>query len=104
MTRPVKTAPNELAPPPGAYRDPNATEILRAWVVNKGLEVSVIKAFEDPGMWGLLLVDLARHAARIYEQEKVCGFEQALSEIRKMADAEWNRPTDMGTTTTHRKQ
>jgi len=25
-------------------------------------------------------------------------------DIRKMLDAEWERPTDMGTTTTHRKQ
>jgi hypothetical protein len=44
------------------------------------------------------LVDLARHAARIYATEKVCSEDQARDAIKAMFEAEWNRPTDLGTT------
>ena len=48
-------------------------------------------------MWGLLLVDIARHAARAYARESGYTEDEALARIVDMFDAEIARPTDMGT-------
>ena len=56
-------------------------------------------------MWGLLLVDIARHAARAYAREG--GFteeEEALTRIVDMFEAEIARPTDTGVTMPRRQQ
>ena len=91
--------PNELPPPPGAKIDPKQShEVLRAWIVKEGLQVSLQPAFDDPSVWGILLVDLARHAARMYADQGDQTFEQALAKIRFMWDAETAKPTDLGTT------
>jgi uncharacterized protein DUF5076 len=91
--------PNELEPPPGARIDPaRAHEVLRAWIVGEGLQVSMQPAFEDPSVWGILLVDVARHAARMYADRGNGTFEQAMTRIRFMWDAETTKPTDMGST------
>jgi hypothetical protein len=93
------SAKNELAPPPGARIDPSrAHEVLRAWIVGEGLQVSMQPAFDDPSVWGILLVDVARHAARMYADQGGCTFEQALAKIRFMWDAETTKPTDLGST------
>jgi hypothetical protein len=55
-------------------------------------------AFEDPAVWGIQLVDVARHAARMYADQGDTTFEQAMAKIRFMWDAETAKPTDMGTT------
>lgn len=95
---------SELAPPNGAVAQPGSQEILRAWIVDGGLQVTMIPAFEDPEVWGVLLADLARHAARAFAAEKTCGEEEALTRIRDMFDAEWERPVDTGTTQAHKSQ
>ena len=89
---------NELAPPPSAH-DSRSQEILRTWVTGDGgLEVGLISAFDDPGLWGLMLADIARHAARAYEQDGRMSYDEALAEIKDMFEAEWDNPTDPGTT------
>ena len=65
------SAPKEQPIPPDAAANPNAVEVLRAFVVDGGLSISFVRAFDDPQMWGMLLVDIARHAARVYEKEGV---------------------------------
>jgi hypothetical protein len=54
--------------------------------------VKLQPVWDDPLAWGLLLVDLARHAARAYGQLEVCS--EALARIRQGFDAEWDNPTD----------
>ena len=49
-------------------------------------------------MWGLLLVDVARHAARAYSRESEYTEEEALRRILDMFEAEIARPTDVGST------
>jgi len=88
---------DELEPPPAALTQ-GGQEVLRAFVVDKGLQVSMRRAFEDPATWGIMLADIARHAARIYAAETEVGEEQALRRIRKLFDAELDQPTDLGTT------
>jgi len=90
--------PHELPIPDGAAANPAAAEVLSAWIVDGGLQVAMQRAFDEPDVWGLLLVDVARHAARIFEQEGVMSEAEALERIRKMWSAEIASATDIGST------
>ncbi len=90
--------PKEQPLPPDVIGRGDATEVLRAFVLDGGLSIAFTRAFDEPGMWGLLLVDIARHAARAYARDGACSEQEALSRILDMFEAEIARPTDMGTT------
>jgi hypothetical protein len=90
--------PKEQPLPPDVIGREDATEVLRAFVLDGGLSIAFMRAFEEPEMWGLLLVDIARHAARAYARESDYTEEQALAQIIEMFEAEIARPTDTGTT------
>ena len=94
----MATHPNALGIPPGAQLDRSAAEILRAWSAGGGLQVSLKPSFENPAIWGLLLADLARHAARAYAAEGRHREDDVLKMIVGMFEAEWDNPTDLGTT------
>ena len=96
--------PREQPLPPDVIGREDATEVLRAFVVDGGLSIAFPRAFEDPEMWGMLLVDIARHAARAYGRESEFSEEEALSRILDMFEAEIERPTDMGSTTPRSQQ
>jgi hypothetical protein len=91
--------PKEQPLPPDVIGREDATEVLRAFVLDGGLSIAFTRAFEEPEMWGLLLVDIARHAARAYARERDYSEEEALDRILEMFGAELERPTDVGTTT-----
>ena len=91
--------PKEQPLPPDVMGREDAVEVLRAFVVDGGLSIAFQRAFEEPEMWGLLLVDIARHAARAYSRESEYTEEEALQRIVDMFDAEIDRPTDLGSTT-----
>jgi hypothetical protein len=91
--------PKEQPLPPDVMGREDATEVLRAFVLDGGLSIAFQRAFEEPDVWGLLLVDVARHAARAYARESNYSEEEALQRIVEMFEAELSRPTDMGTTT-----
>src|SRR5689334_23069927 len=57
-----------LHAPPGAL-ERGGVEVLRAAIVDGGLHVSLRRAFDDPQAWGMLIADVARHAARIFATE-----------------------------------
>ena len=82
----------------------DATEVLRAFVVDGGLSIAFARAFEEPDMWGLLLVDVARHASRAYARESDYSEDEALRRIIDMFEAEIARPTDMGRTAPRSEQ
>ena len=84
--------------PPDVMGRDDATEVLRAFVVDGGLSIAFTRAFEEPDMWGLLLVDIARHAARAYARENAFTEDEALTRIVDMFEAEIDRPTDLGDT------
>ncbi len=96
--------PKEQPLPPDVIGREDATEVLRAFVLDGGLSIAFQRAFEEPDIWGLLLVDVARHAARAYARETEMSEDEALSRIVEMFEAELARPTDMGTTTPRSKQ
>ena len=88
---------NELSPPPLAHQ-PSAHEVLRVWAGDSLPQQCVIQTtWQDPATWGLLLVDIARHAARAYASAGSLSEEQALSRILLGFNAEWSSATDAGT-------
>jgi Domain of unknown function (DUF5076) len=91
--------PKEQPLPPDVMHRDDATEVLRAFVLDGGLSIAFTRAFEEPDIWGMLLVDIARHAARAYARESQYTEDEALSRIVEMFEAEINRPTDLGKTT-----
>ncbi len=86
-----------LSVPPDAL-EKGGVEILRASIVDGAVSVALRRSFDDPFTWGVLLVDLARHAARIYALEAGMSEEEAFSEIQKGLEAELSHPTDPGST------
>src|SRR5216683_2182332 len=96
--------PKEQPLPPDVMDRDDATEVLRAFVVDGGLSIAFARAFEEPDMWGLLLVDIARHAARAYARESDYTEEEALTRIVDMFEAEIACPTDVGSTTLRSQQ
>ena len=96
--------PVEQPLPPDVIGRDDAREVLRAFVLDGGLSIAFIRAFEEPDVWGMVLVDVARHAARAYARESAYTEEEALSRIIEMFEAEIARPTDLGLTTPRSKQ
>jgi hypothetical protein len=96
--------PKEQPLPPDVMGRDDAVEVLRAFIVDGGLSIAFTRAFEEPDMWGLLLVDIARHAARAFARESSCTEDEALTRIVDMFEAEVARPTDTGNTTPRSKQ
>ena len=90
--------------PPDVMGRDDATEVLRAFVVDGGLSIAFQRAFDEPDMWGMLLVDIARHAARAYGRESDYTENEALTRIADMFEAEIARPTDLGSTTPRSQQ
>ncbi|MGL4443882.1 MAG: DUF5076 domain-containing protein [Alsobacter sp.] len=73
-------------------------EVVRAFVSNGAVSVAMRRSFDDPFVWGMLLVDLARHAARIYATEAEMSEGQAMARIVEGLQAELDNPTDTGAT------
>jgi hypothetical protein len=96
--------PKEQPLPPDVIGREDAHEVLRAFVIDGGLSIAFSRAFEEPDVWGMLLVDIARHAARAYAREANYTEEEALARIVDMFEAEIARPTDTGTTTPRSQQ
>lgn len=84
----------ELDPPPLAHTNAEAAEVLRIWTApGEGPHVTLHTTWKDPAAWGVMLVDVARHAANAYAKE---GWKraEALAKIKALFDAEWASPTD----------
>jgi len=85
---------NALEPPPIAGTHPDAVEVLRVWAApGMAQQVALQTVWKEPGAWGLMLVDVARHAAKAYARD---GHDEkaVLERIRTFLDAEWSIPTD----------
>ncbi len=86
-----------LSVPPDAL-EKGGHEGRRAAIVEGGVRIALRRSFDDPFTWGVLLVDLARHAARIYALETSLSEDEAFEQIREGMEAEIARPTDPGST------
>lgn len=83
----------ELPIPQAILGAASKAEMARIWIAD-GNQVVILspRAWDDPGAWGLMLVDLAKHVARSYAAKGIAA-ETALSRIRECLDAEWKHPT-----------
>jgi len=88
---------NTVPAPPMAV-EKGGVEVLRAFIVEGRLEVSLRRAFEEPDVWGVMIADVARHAARIFAKETKMSEDEALEKIRDMFNDEMDKPTDSGST------
>lgn len=88
--------PRQQPLPPDVIDRDDATEVLRAFVLDGGLSIAFMRAFEEPAMWGLLLAEIARHAARAYASESDYDEEQALGHIIDRLKSELDQPTPTG--------
>jgi len=93
---------NALNPPP-LVKDKPANEVMRVAVHNGELHMSLRRGFDDPGVWGLLLVDAARHVARAYAHDKVVTEDQALERIREGFEKAIRQPPEGSSETTEIK-
>lgn len=86
--------PEELPIPDAVQDDAGAVELARVWAAHKSQHVTLAThVWTDPGNWGVMLVDLARHVARAYEQSAGIPPEESLRRVRQAFDAEWEVPT-----------
>lgn len=85
----------ELPVPPAAAQSESARELARVWAADGRQEVVILTdVWEDPAAWGLVLVDLARHVARAYAEQKGRDESETLRRLRSAFDAEWATPTE----------
>ena len=85
---------NELDTPPLADSNPDSVEVLRVWAApGTGQQLTINTCWDDPAAWGLMLADIARHAAQAYEHQGLDRAE-ALDRILKGFAAECSSPTD----------
>ncbi|MCC6785932.1 MAG: DUF5076 domain-containing protein [Planctomycetes bacterium] len=84
---------SELDPPPIAGSRGDAVEVLRVWAApGSPQQLTLAYVRKDPGAWGLLLADVARHAAQAYQREGQDP-DQVIERIRELFEAEWSSPT-----------
>ncbi len=84
---------NELSLP--SKMPSSAKEVLRLWIDDeKNWFILNIDKFPDAAMWGLVMADLARHAARAHSQSSGQEYKNILHKIKQGFDAEWDNPTD----------
>jgi hypothetical protein len=83
--------------PPDLAKQVDSVEILRLWVTPQWekLQVSLLTHHPDPSVWGIALVDIARHVARAYSLQNGLFEADALDRIRQVFDAEWTAPTEL---------
>jgi Domain of unknown function (DUF5076) len=90
---------NEMVIPPVAQRDPNAMEILRVWIAERGLHTSVrIGVYKESQVpeqeaWGIILADTARHLSRGFSEESELEEEEILAAIKRSFLDEIDDPT-----------
>lgn len=89
-------SPKRSLLPEPVVEDPNAVAILGMWVAgeNQGLHVSLNPKWEDPGTWGIALVDVIKHLAHAYENVQEIAPADTIRRIRELINKEFSNPTD----------
>ena len=85
---------NQLPIPPDAMTDPRSVEMVRAWIVNGGLQASLqMGVWEDVRAWGILLADLVKYVADAKEKDGGIDRSHTIKQVRKSIDAELDAST-----------
>jgi len=94
-----KSHKNELPIPEGVFAGEKAVEVVSAWIVDGKLHLSAQRTFDKPELWANMLLDFAKHAARMYEQQGVMTQRDALQRITGVLRARMGGSLDSGQTT-----
>ena len=94
-------AVHEAAIPPAAQRDPEAREMLRAWIAERGLHCTIHVGmwegqkgkFREEKAWGILLSDVVRHIANAMQEQFGDSVEKTKAEIVRALLEELEMPT-----------
>lgn len=80
--------------PPAAQANKTAIELLRAWVVNNGLQcgVRIGQGENEPILWGVLISDVARHVADALNKQSGRPQRDVLEQIREVFNNELDAP------------
>lgn len=90
----MSVAENQLLIPPDAESDPKSVEMVRAWIVNGGLQCSLQMAvWDDVRAWGILLADVLRFVADARLKNAAIARLETIALIRQAFDAELDSPT-----------
>jgi len=85
---------DELTAPSDVAGSPDATEVLRAWIINHALHCSLrTGAFPDAGTWGVFLADIVRHVAEALEQDEGLDPHETIRRIRSEFNNELDAPS-----------
>ena len=93
---------NAVKPPP-SVDGKDANEVMRVAVHDGSLHFALRRAFNDPGVWGLVFVDAARHVARAFAHEKMCTEDEAIERIRIAFEKAIREPPEGSARTTEIK-
>jgi hypothetical protein len=90
-----KPHPHALGIPQEIAADGSAKELARVWSAG-GRQIVILAPNSElePGHWGILLVDLAKHVAKERALNAGLDEKETLTEIKRMFDLEWEHPTD----------
>ena len=85
-----------LPVPPAARRDEDSIEMLRAWVINGDLQVTMSSWVwtEDVAAWGQLLAETIHHLATALEAETHRSRTEIAAEIKRALDHHFANPRD----------
>ena len=79
-----ETHPHQLQPPHEVFHDPNAGEIMRGWITQGHLTMSLHSmAFGKVDMWGHVLAGIAKQLAAALEENGMSTTSHNLEVIRK---------------------
>jgi hypothetical protein len=92
---------HEAAIPPAAQRDPDAREMLRAWIAERGLHCTIHVGmwegkkgqFREEEAWGILLSDVVRHIANAMHERFGDAPEKTSAEVVRALLEELEMPT-----------
>ena len=92
---------NEAAIPPAAQGDPEAREMLRAWIAERGLHCTIHvgmwegekSTVREEHAWGLVLADITRHIANAMQERFGDPAERTRAEIVRAMLVELDIPT-----------
>ena len=83
----------DLPVPATVLEASNPREILRVWTTDAGERVTLRIDDIEPGAWGLMLVDIAKHVAHAYAQRGGLSPNDAFIQVVTMFIAEIQEPT-----------
>ncbi len=88
-----------LPKPPDATSDPEAVEVMSAWIANESLHIVLKQAFfrnrnfEEEWAWGVLLADTMRHLANAIADERGDDATDVLEGIHEALETELAKAT-----------